>query len=283
MIYSIPVLRKIEILSTAASKLPMTSPTGASPSFRGSIVAVEGRNKEGIARLSEFLQNELNRGGEFQVELFSGPEVDEVLEDDGMAGILRTLGEWHGVSQKMVEFISKKQNNETAGRKPSSQSTEDITTSLRSAVGKDKISPAHEDDGAVSPRTIIPQTSQMSLASPINQSNKLTNTKSPIPIAIIPRYQLTTVDDAAISMPINDNYSAIDHWKWHAALWRGCAGPDLTIAVVKSDERNNEDTVEVRTEDPFRAMIIKKGKAETEVEEKALRRVAFEVEEYLRQ
>ena len=54
---------------------------------------------------------------------------------------------------------------------------------------------------------------------------------SPIPIALVPHYQLTTVDTAAITLPINDSYSPLAHWQWLATLWRGCIGPDVSVVI----------------------------------------------------
>lgn len=55
--------------------------------------------------------------------------------------------------------------------------------------------------------------------------------ETPIPIALVPHYQLTTVDSAAITLPINDSYSPLAHWQWLATLWRGCVGPDVSIVI----------------------------------------------------
>ena len=59
--------------------------------------------------------------------------------------------------------------------------------------------------------------------------------QSAIPIAIIPGYQLTTADFAATALPITDSYSPLNHWQWLASLWRGCVGPDLTVAIRNSN------------------------------------------------
>ena len=67
-----------------------------------------------------------------------------------------------------------------------------------------------------------------------NQGQKNTHL---FPIALLPRYQLSTVDTASLTMPITDSYLPIDHWQWAAALWRGCVGADVTIVV--QDERAN--------------------------------------------
>lgn len=56
-----------------------------------------------------------------------------------------------------------------------------------------------------------------------------------IPIALVAHYQLTTVDVSATSMAITDNYSPLSHWKWLASLWRGCAGPDVSVVIAERD------------------------------------------------
>jgi HMG box factor len=113
--------------------------------------------------------------------------------------------------------------------------------------------------------------------------------KASVPIAIVPRYQLTTVDVAAVSMAITDSYSPNDHWRWLASLWRGCVGPDITIVLRGPGEGadgsgENWDSlntgVEVRLQGE-RTVVVRLAKS-GEIDEKALRRVGFEVEEYLR-
>ena len=53
----------------------------------------------------------------------------------------------------------------------------------------------------------------------------------PIPIALIPQYQLTTTNYAAVNTQFSDSYNPGSHWQWVAALWRGAIGPDVTIAI----------------------------------------------------
>lgn len=52
-----------------------------------------------------------------------------------------------------------------------------------------------------------------------------------IPIALVPHYQLSTVDASAIAMPIIDSYAPLAHWQWLATLWRGCVGPDVSVVI----------------------------------------------------
>ncbi|EXJ88972.1 hypothetical protein A1O3_02036 [Capronia epimyces CBS 606.96] len=59
-----------------------------------------------------------------------------------------------------------------------------------------------------------------------------------IPIALVPHYQLTTVDASSISMPISDGFSPPAHWQWFATLWRGSVGPDITVVIKGLDEEH---------------------------------------------
>jgi hypothetical protein len=63
---------------------------------------------------------------------------------------------------------------------------------------------------------------------------------SAIPIALVPHFQLTTVDASSISMPISDGFSPPAHWQWFATLWRGSIGPDITIVIKGLDDDNIE-------------------------------------------
>ncbi|KAK6382376.1 slightly ste11-like protein [Exophiala oligosperma] len=57
-----------------------------------------------------------------------------------------------------------------------------------------------------------------------------------IPIALVPHFQLTTVDASSITMPISDGFSPPAHWQWFATLWRGSIGPDITVVVKGVDD-----------------------------------------------
>jgi HMG box factor len=114
---------------------------------------------------------------------------------------------------------------------------------------------ATTDEGSrgsgISRQTIIPQTETFQIQSPallsqngpeVKASSFLTavNYQCSIPIALIPRYQVTTTDAFACSIPINDAYAPFDHWLWMASIWRACIGPDITVYIRDSspDERN---------------------------------------------
>ena len=289
MIISIPILAKIKTLSRVAPVLAAPGP--ASPPFdiRGQIIAVEGADDENVRGLTAYLCSELGKSGDFDVKVFEGPQYEENEGQEALVGLLTTISQWHQVSKDIVQFIT---------TRPVHGSEDETSTPIgaeqNSVVDHEDASMAVADtqsvsDSAISPKTIICHTQDLSIQSPV--AKMAVSTTSPSkqrvanPIAIIPQYQLTTVDAASTTVPIQDSYSPTDHWQWIAALWRGCVGPDVTIIVSGNegpDESSNMvgPSVEVRLQD--KAVIVRKGKGETAVAESSLRRVGFEVEEFLR-
>ncbi|KKY21418.1 putative hmg box transcriptional [Phaeomoniella chlamydospora] len=145
------------------------------------------------------------------------------------------------------------------------------------------------DDDSSSPTSVSPKTSNIT-------HTPDPPTPTPIPIALIPSYHLSTVDLASINIPVSDSYTPLDHWQWAAALMRGSVGADITV-IVKSEESGTTPApgsgpgatnVEVRLPECRCVVVTEEKRAEavpqqnTAIEEKALRRVGFEIEEYLR-
>lgn len=107
-------------------------------------------------------------------------------------------------------------------------------------------------------------------------------TSSAIPVLLLSTYQLHTSDAYACRIPITDAYSPTDHWQWMATMWRGIVGPDITIFIRDSPpvEMAREKIVEVKED--VKCLVVRKEKGAADVEEKALRRVGFEVGEWVR-
>jgi hypothetical protein len=103
------------------------------------------------------------------------------------------------------------------------------------------------------------------------------------PVLILPTYQLHASDAYTSRIPIQDVYSPTDHWQWMATLWRGIVGPDLTIYIKDSNDSKEEapsgKLVELNEEARFLTVRKEKG---NDVEAGALRRVGFEVDEWIR-
>ena len=119
------------------------------------------------------------------------------------------------------------------------------------------------------------------------------------PVMIIPNYSLYTSNFFARQIPIgpNDPYAPNDHWQWTATLWRGIIGPDLTIYVRDAPADGTSgpsleiEGVEDRPE--VGLFVVKRMRGEEigdgnlnptagEVEASVLRRVGFEVSEWVR-
>lgn len=166
-----------------------------------------------------------------------------------------------------------------------------------------ELEPAH--NSGPSPKTIIPKTAKLNISSPKSRpsdgesdysssSNRNTPAETPtpgpdsIPIALVPRYQLTTADTYACSIPLFDSYRPLDHWQWMATLWRACVGPDVTV-YIRECERDElaryggGNPVEVRLNDARTVVVRRPMSSPGELEEKALKRVGFEIEDYLTQ
>ena len=305
MIMSLPVMTKVKMLALAAPQLATPGPASPPYEVRGAILAIEGLDSEKVRSMTEYLTEELGKNVKFSVKTFSGPTISKTCREDlevpdlELRGpfeyFLETIGKWHKVSREMCKFITTKPGKSNKISSATTE-TEDVvmTDSSLKAVGKQAEEGARQAVAdivsPVSPRTIIPTTASLSLKSPTRLSSPDTDSsKASVPIAIVQRYQLTTVDVAAVSMAITDSYSPNDHWRWLASLWRGCVGPDITIVLRGPGEGaegsgENWDSVstgvEVRLQGE-RTVVVRLGKS-GEIDEKALRRVGFEVEEYLR-
>jgi len=282
MIHAINAVGKIKTLARIAPPLSEDGP-------RGVVVSVEGEEGGGaVAQVVGFLKGVLEGGNEVR--------VFDVGVEGGQAGGYES---YHAlvqrglrVSGEVVAFIS--------GSSTIAHEVED---------GGEETGREREDSSPVSPKTV-----------PLPRSRRATQRAAEegkgqerrgIPVAIIPRYQLSYADAFACSIPIADAYSPADHWQWMASLWRGVVGPDLTIVVRggavdmptgaggggrdggvgaggKSggvgaggkSARGGGPSVEVRLEDA-RAILLRVGD-DGEVGEGGLRRVGFEVGEWVR-
>ncbi|RMZ77395.1 hypothetical protein DV738_g4347, partial [Chaetothyriales sp. CBS 135597] len=110
---------------------------------------------------------------------------------------------------------------------PSAKSTSTNITSMSQCSSTTSTGSISRNDTTSPPSPSVPK----QLASPTSSTNTTTLVASPIPIALVPRYQLSTTNYCAIHTAISDAYSPGSHWQWIAALWRGAIGPDVTIAV----------------------------------------------------
>lgn len=256
-VMTIPFVNKIKILSM------ISPPASSSLSSRGAVVAIESQDTEAVKCVMQHFREIFLKSR--SVQEFSGPEPksrepSRGLDDPGETTeqylqYHRTISTWLNISGEIVDFINGTSVKQELQSRQTSPSIEQGFTR------------SHEIRGMST--TPVPERDQ------------------PFRIALVPRYQLTTTDIHACTMPIRDSYTPTDHWQWMASLWRGCVGPDITI-LIRDCEKDEIDKfgggnpVENRLHDARTLIIRQRAGSSAGIEEKALRRVAFEVEEFLR-
>lgn len=274
---TIPFLNKIKVLAKISPPLIPSFRDNSIPQ-RGVVIAVDGQDPAQVKAVVDYLNAVFQKEGKYKPRVFEGPEVRsrESYSAAGQMGdatvdYLNTISVWHRISDDIVSFVK-------PTREPSESKPED-------------------DDSAseISPKTIIPKTAGLKISSPAQSSENGSESASsisgsglsPVPIALVPRYQLTNADAFAYSVPINDSYAPLDHWQWMASLWRACVGPDITVYIrdCEKDElgRYGGNPVEVRLQDARTVVVRRLAGSQKELEEKALKRVCFEIEDFLTQ
>lgn len=276
-VMTIPFLNKIKVLAKISPPL-VPSFRETNPVLRGPVIAVDGQDPQLVQIAVEYLERLLKKEHKYQVRVFDGPEIRpprQASSEGGQMGdatvdYLNTISAWHRISDEVINFVK-------------SASTADSVDGFA----------LDEDSGSgLSPKTIIPRTANLQIHSPAQSSENGSevsamscSTTGAIPVALVPRYQLTTADTFACSIPINDSYAPLDHWQWMASLWRACVGPDITVYIreCSKDEldRAGGNPVDVRLQDARTVILRKVAGTPRELEEKALKRVGFEIEDFL--
>ncbi|CAI7631910.1 unnamed protein product [Penicillium glandicola] len=278
-VMTIPFLNKIKVLAKISPPL-LPSFRDSIPPARGPVIAVDGQDPDLVQTAVEYLNNLLKKETKYQVRVFDGPEIKPPRPTSAEAGqmgdatvdYLNTISAWHRISDEVVSFV-----------KSTSRAA-----SVDASITTDEEPPAPN----VSPRMLIPKTAKMRIHSPAQSSENGSETSAvtsasqyAVPIALVPRYQLTTADAFACSTPIGDSYAPLDHWQWMASLWRACVGPDITVYIRECSkeelDRMGGNPVEVRLQDA-RTVVLRKVVGR-DLEEKALKRMGFEIEDFLTQ
>lgn len=268
---TIPYLLKIKLLGQIA--IPVRSTANK---YRGAFIAVEGEDNDAIDGMVTWLSGAL--GKDHTVHVRNGPQTptaDKAIRPGNttLAEYLHVVESWHSKTDQLLTIL----------QTPAAHSPNDKTPDSY------KRAPSHNDD---------------------NNNNKP-------PMLVIPRYTLHASNVYASAIRIRDSYSPADHWQWVASLWRGVLGPDLTIYLrdhhstglkpstgvqhSKSGSKTcdghsildgEERVVELQAD--ARALVVKRepppslptpdseGQVVPGVAEATLRRVAFEVGEWVR-
>ncbi|KAI5280708.1 hypothetical protein KEM54_003559 [Ascosphaera aggregata] len=305
-IRGIPFLNKIKLLSVIAP------PAGAEPKNLdaieipclarkrgGALIAVEGEDPEAVHFMIRHLVQTLAKGDDQVVKVFNGPEVSTSHpppREDLSLQYLNIISAWRKISYQIVDFISGSHGTGDM-RSPFLGCALDFGNDTTRMPSIQEIMKQSQDAKMSEASEVSAQWSNASVISAADAallSQQGQELRQPFRIALVPRYQFTNAEKYACTAPINDSYTPHDHWQWMASLWRYCAGPDLTIYVRDCglqelyENNSNENPVDVRL-DIYRTLIVRRGRSETgavtsvpPIEEKALRRVTFEVGEYFR-
>ncbi|KAI9741184.1 MAG: hypothetical protein M1834_002897 [Cirrosporium novae-zelandiae] len=289
MVMSIHYLNKIKVLKKISPPLPKPNPTSPTQDIRGTVVALEG-NISGVEVVTRYLQEKLTPGDEFNVKLFEKP-LESWPKEKKFETYLELIMKWHHTCKDIMKFITTIPGSDKAAPTEETDGTSTAAEekpgrlSTRKLSNDQQVHSKSSEHCSPSLSSISPRTSQPPSK---NSSPPRDTSNAPIPIALVPNYQLTTCDIFSSHMPINDSYSAIDHWQWMATLWRGCVGADVTVIVTEVEDNKEMERygggtgVEVRLADENeRAVVVRKRKGQ-DVDERALRRVGFEVEEWVR-
>ncbi|CAO2651064.1 Nn.00g093610.m01.CDS01 [Neocucurbitaria sp. VM-36] len=218
------------------------------PKSRGAIIAVEGDELGPVKELSEWLNEYLIKQREYKPRIAEPPKSPEDNDKDvSFEDYLDLIKEWHGKSKEMIKYI-------TAPTLPS----EDTTMSDK---GSDKETTDRKDS-----------------VTPPDSPGPNTTTK---PVIILPTFQLQASVAYASRIPIQDAYSATDHWQWMATLWRGTVGPDLTIYVKTYDAKEGYAGAKPDMDEAVRCLTVFREK-DGKFVDADLRRVGFEVNEWIK-
>ncbi|KAI4238923.1 MAG: hypothetical protein LQ349_000765 [Xanthoria aureola] len=292
MVMSMSTVNKVRVLAKAST--PLAKPSPASPTFqtRGLIVAIDGQERAAVEQITANLNTVL--APTYAVQEFRLPaEVNESLGDrdsdvnaDSLEHCHRNMAKYHALSSQLRSYIT-------------STPLAPVSAASSPAVSP-KSFPAKPKPGVHA--TAAPSSSvgtpSSTLAEPPSAASidfgpsKRKTAGILQPIALVPGYQLTQTDAFASHIPIDDAWTPVEHWQWMAAMWRGTVGPDITIAVKAVEEgaveqqkaggakRAGGGEVDVQL-DEHRVVVVKIEKGGM-VAEGSLRRLGFEVGEYVR-
>lgn len=252
MVMSVPPIIKIKVLGRITPPLKEPGPTSPAIQVRGAIIAIEGDDTSAVKELSEWLNDFLSKAPEYAPRIETPPkEPKQGTKDLSFEDYLDLIKEWHGRSREMIRYIT-------------------TPVGSRSSADRD-----HDMDSAnASPSSDKSKDSKDSAPSSPDLKKK--------PVVILPTYQLHASDVYTSRIPIQDAYAPTDHWQWMATLWRGTVGPDLTIYVSEGlVGRDGKEGKQVELDEAVRCLTVRKERGD-KFSESALRRVGFEVGEWVR-
>lgn len=289
---------KVRVLNQVAPPTPVRK-----EAMRGPFVAIEGDDVESVREVAVWLSDTLSRGDDLNVKLLQGPTMRaEGGKQKIMAQYHRLTAEWLDKSGDIMESLAIKTES------PTDTVMVDAAIALATGLATKtrEIDECYDDsDSSSSPKATqdlaatnqdetertnsdasskIPIDSATTRASSISSRGRSRSIAKPV--SVIANYSLHASNFFACHIPItaHDPYSPIDHWTWTATQWRGIISPDLTIYVRNAASSDTgKSNVDIMADGNLFAVKRTKaeGKDSMEIEPSVLRRLGFEVGEWV--
>ncbi|OGM49481.1 hypothetical protein ABOM_001704 [Aspergillus bombycis] len=229
-------------IGTLAYCSPPINPAFQKSGSRGPVISVDGQDPSSVKSIIDYLHSTLPMEG-FRTRVFKGPEARPRHMSRRKYG-------------PIVEYL----NNISAWHPISAQVVDYIQHPYRGLRAKSKRS----DDLGNGPVLVSRDTGY------------------PLPVALIGRYQLTTVDAFACEISVDDPYSQMTHQQWMESLWRGCVGPDIVVYIQdheNSEMGSSQDLVySARLQDTLGIVIPRAKGSSKEPKERVLRHVVWAID-----
>jgi len=289
VIMSMPFEAKLAILRKIAPPRALDKRTP-----RGPLIAIEGDNPEAVERLAKWLSEMLRKDSELSVNLLNRPDVAlKGSRDEAMAEYHVLVAHWLGKSKTIMKDLE----YDIAGTPDTAKANNRMDTSAVNtptpASGGREVDEKYDDEDtptkSSSNNTMQIDSANPTAASSPKKTNNITDimdvdntagtTSKPTvkPIAILPLFSLHASNTFACRIPLIDTYAPNDHWSWNATQWRGVIGADLTIYLKDGEEKGKM----VEQSEEERLFVVRRG-ADADVDGSTLRRVGFEVGEWVR-
>ncbi|KAK5175076.1 slightly ste11-like protein [Saxophila tyrrhenica] len=285
---------KLKVLSQVA-------PPARTESRRGPFIAVEGDSAKSAAALAEWLRKELSRDDDLRLSMLESPDISiHGNKKQMMAQCHRLAAEWLGKSDDIVDSLTMHQEAvvDAAMTDPNHDDARGASSRKASESGIQHDATAKSDTSSNDAN----QSQKMDIdkRSSTISSTSTVGFQGPKPVSIIANYSLHASNRFACAIPIGgtDPYHPDDHWKWAATHWRGIIGPDLTIYVRDGTVgESGKPSMEIEASDEKTGValfVVRRNQNEEQMgegeakdmamqlEPSALRRVGFEVSEWVK-
>ncbi|KAE8141861.1 hypothetical protein BDV38DRAFT_174608 [Aspergillus pseudotamarii] len=229
-------------IGTLAYRSPPINPAFQRSGSRGPVISVDGDDAFTIKSIIDYLHSTLPIEG-FRTRVFKGPEASPGHMSRRKNG-------------PIVEYL----NNILAWHPVSAQIVDYIQHPYRGLRAKTKRGDELGNGSVPASRDV----------------------GYPLPVALISRYQLTTVDAFACEIAIDDPYSQMSHQQWMESLWRGCVGPDIVVYIQDHDipdmGPSQELVYSARLQDTLGIVIPRARGSSKEPKERVLRHVVWAID-----